>query len=159
MEIARLENEAERGNNVTDMRGEEQFAEAASDEFKRRDGVGKNNEKRKREQDEGGTVNASREEEDVGATRRESEQADGDKEQSVAQVDAFRAEESVERFVGGTEDFGEQVHAGLREEGPAEAEGEDDGRNGHAEIVRNGEAEGVGEGGEEEVERADEAHQ
>jgi len=90
----------------------------------------------------------------IGATCRESEQADGDEKQTVAQVDAFGAEEAVERLVGGTKDLGEQVHAGLREERPTESEGEDGDGDGRAEVVRDGEAEGVGEGGEEEVEGA-----
>jgi len=159
MEVARLQDQAERGNNITDVRGEEEFAETASDEFERRDGVGKHKEERKREENERGGMDASREEEDVGATRREAEQANGDKEQSVAQVDAFRAEEPVERLVDGTEDFGEQVHAGLREDCPGESQREGGGGEGHAEVVCDGEAEGVGEGGEKEVERTDEAHQ
>lgn len=141
------------------MRGVEEFAKAAAGEFERRDGVGEDDEKRKREEDEGLRVDASREEKQVGASRRESEQADCDEEQTVAQVDALGAEESVERFVGGTEDFGQQVHADLREDCPAESQPERGGREGHAEVVRDGEAEGVGEGGEEEVEGTEGSHQ
>lgn len=159
MKVSHLQDKTERWNNVTDMRGEEEFAETESDEFERRNGIGKNKEKRKREQDERRTVDASREEEDVGATRGETEQADGNKEQSITQVDAFGAEESVDRFIGGTEDFGQQVHADLREDCPTESQPERGGREGHAEVVRDGEAEGVGEGGEEEVEGAEESHQ
>ena len=72
MKVSHLQNKAEGGNDVTDMSGKKEFTETASDEFERRDGVGKNKEKRKREQDERGALDASREEEDVGATRRES---------------------------------------------------------------------------------------
>ena len=158
VKVACLEDETERGKHIADVRGEEDFAKAAADKFERRDGVSQHDEEREREQNQRGGVDAAREVEDVSASRRESEQTDGDEEQSVAQVDAFGAKESVERFIGGTEDFGQQVHADLREDCPATSQPERGGGEGHAEVVRDGDAECVGEGGEEEVEGAEDSH-
>lgn len=159
MEFGGLKHKAEGGKNVSDVRGEEQFAETASEEFEGRDGVGEDDEQREEEESKRVGGDAVSEIKQIGATGREAEQTDGDDEQAVAQVDAFGAEEIVDRFVGGTKDFGEQVHAGLRETCPAESQREGGGGDGRAKVVRDGRAEGVGEGGEEEVEGAEGSHQ
>lgn len=158
VKISRLQNETERGENVADVRGEKQFAKAAADEAERRNGIRKHDEQREREENERGGMDASRQEEKIGAPRRETQQTDGNDEKPVAQVNAFRAEQAAQRLIGGTEDFGQQVHGGLRQERPAKSQREDGRRNGRAEVVRHGGAEGIGKGGEEEMEGAEEGH-
>jgi len=159
MEVPGLEDESEQRSHVADVRGEEKFAEAAAGEAERRDGIREKDEKRKREGRECGERKTLDVVEPISQRRGRGKQADGDDEESVAQVDALGVRLSGdERFVGGTKDLGKQVHAGVRETNPCQAESEGRKREGQPEVVGNGRAEGIGESEEEEVERAEEGH-
>ena len=139
------------------MQGEDEFAEAAVDEVKGRDGIKQDKEKGRKKKEERRKHEGEVEMKDEGNKDDSADHADGDVEQVVAKSLLLLGSFALnERFVVRAEDFAQKGHTGLRKQSDRQAENKRCDLKGLTQIGRDARTEEIGQRGEEEVERAGE---